>query len=100
MISRLSDAAGQPLQKTVTITHDQILAVFGTLLGTQLGVLVQGYKIPPPVIAERLMQAAASMVAPAQPVLARQMLAQELILKFSSEVDRLANEAAMIRPVG
>jgi hypothetical protein len=95
---RLINANGEPLKKTVTITHEQILAVFGTLLGTQLGIIVQLYKIPPPVLAERLMQAAASLVSPAQPMQARRMLAQELMIKFSNEVDRQAADIGAINP--
>jgi hypothetical protein len=99
MSSPLISPNGQPIKKQVTATHEQILAIGGSLLGTQVGMLVNGYRIPPQIIAEKLIDIVASLVAPAQPPQARMELIRHLTSRFVSQVNEQAAELGVVASV-
>lgn len=86
---------GQPVPRQVQITSEQALAVWGQVLEGELNVLLAVFRLPPQVIAENLMRLIAALVAPAQPLQARQVLVENLIQVLRIEVDRRTKDLAL-----
>lgn len=99
MQSKLVDPSGQPVNKQVTIEPDQALAIIGMAFDAQLGILLNVFKMPPPVLAENLLRSVAGLVAPCEPTQARQALLDQLIKNLRADVARRVGERQMTQTV-
>jgi len=71
--------------KNVRMTADQILAGFLMLIGGQVSVVIQ--HVPPPVLAQQLMEIAAKLLAGLEPIQAREAIAKRLAEGFCLSVE-------------
>jgi hypothetical protein len=91
---------GSPLPRQVTVTHEQVMAVFGKIISGQVGSLIQTLGIPPNLIAEELIRLTAGLLAGAQPPQVRQILTAQLMGLLQSETERGASAMALPRNIG